>query len=171
MTDLLMISPILMAVLPGLWSFGKIRRMFWTLMALLLLPVLLMIPGSLLLGAFGLAWRCAAVRWSGLCFLAGIDVLFLWVVGYLWREIPADRWNILPVWLCRLAAAAVIGAACFFFTLFSAFWVLFLADMDHTMELDGERVVVQFLWNDGCNYYDCYGPLLRGTELLEGSDN
>lgn len=171
MMPLLMISPILMALLPGLWSFGRMKRMFWMLTAFLLLPALLMIPGSLLLGSLGLAWRCAAVRWCGLCFLAGIALLFIWAAGYLWREIPAKRWNIPLVWLCRLVVLAAVGGMCIAFTLFGSLWVLLLSDIDHTVERDGERVVVQYLWNDGCNYYDYHGPLFRGTELLEGSSN
>lgn len=32
-----------------------------------------------------------------------------------------------------------------------------------------DDVVAQYLWHDGCNYYDYFGPLVRGAELLAGS--
>ena len=91
MTGLLLLAPLLMAFLPGLWSFGHMKRMFWTMMVFLFLPVLLMIPGGMLLEVFGMTWRCAAVRWCGLLFFAGIAVCFLWAAAYLWREVPGDR--------------------------------------------------------------------------------
>ena len=169
MSELLLFSPILIALLPGVWSFGHTKRMFWTLTALLLGPVVVIIPGGMILGEFGLMWRCAVWRWCGLCFLAGIVELFAWCGAYLWKEVPAGRWHRLAVWLCRGAVLAVVGAMCAAFTVFSSFIVLFCADLDHTAERDGEKVVVQYLWHDGCNYYACYGPLVRGTELLAGS--
>lgn len=169
MSELLLFSPILIALPPGLWSFRHMKRMFWTLTALWLGPVLVIVPGGIIIGMFDLTWRCVVRQWCGLCFLAGIDELFLWGVACLWREVPATRWHPMAVWLSRTAILAVIGAACAAFTVFSSFIVLFCADMDHTKELDGENVVVQYLWHDGCNYYAYHGPLLRGIELLEGS--
>lgn len=169
MSELLLFSPILIALPPGLWSFGHTRRMFWTLLTLLLVPALVIVPGGMVLGTFGLTWRCVVWRWCGLYFLAGIVELFVWGAAYLWKEVPADRWRRLAVWVSRTAILAVIGIMCAAFTVFSSFIVLFCADSDHTEELDGEKVVVQYLWHDGCNYYAYHGPLLRGMELLEGS--
>ena len=78
MTGLLLLAPLLMAFLPGLWSFGHMKRMFWTMMVFLFLPVLLMIPGGMLLEVFGMTWRCAAVvritvfrRYCGVLSLGG----------------------------------------------------------------------------------------------------
>lgn len=169
MSELLLFSPILIALPPGLWSFGHTKRMFWTLAVLLLGPVLAIIPGGMILGKFSLAWRCVVWRWCGLCLLAGIAELFVWGAAYLWKEVPAERWHRLAVWLSRAGILAVIGAMCAAFTVFSSFIVLFCADLDHTKELDGEKVVAQYLWHDGYNYYAYHGPLLRGTELLAGS--
>lgn len=169
MSELLLFSPILIALPPGLWSFGHTKRMFWTLMALLLGPVLVAVPGVMMLGRFGLTWRCVVWRWCGLCFLAGIAELFVWGVVCLWKEVPAERWHWLAVWLSRTAILIVIGGMCAGFTVFSSLIVLFCADSDYIGELDGEKVVVQYLLDEGCNYYAYHGPLLRGTELLEGS--
>lgn len=169
MSELLLFSPILIALPPGLWSFGHMKRMFWTLTALLLGPVLVIIPGGMIVGEFGMAWRSVVWRWCGLCFLGGIVELFVWFGAYLWREVPAERWHWLAVWLCRGSILAVVGFMCAAFTAFSAFFVLFCADSDYTTERDGETVVAQYLWHDGYNCYACHGPLLRGVELLEGS--
>lgn len=169
MSELLLFSPILIALPPGLWSFGHTKRMFWTLATLLLGPVLVILPGGMLLGTFGLAWRCAVWRWCGLCFLAGIAELFVWGAAYLWNDVPAGRWRPLAVWMSRAAILIVTGAMCAVFTVFSSFIVLFCADSDYAKELDGKKVVAQYLWHDGYNYYTYYGPLLRGTELLPGS--
>lgn len=162
----LMASPILIALLPGIWSFGHTKRMFWTLMALLLLPVVVIVPGSMLLGTFGMAWRCVVWRWSGLCFLAGIVELFVWAVGYLWREIPV-QWHPLAVWLCRILSLAVVGAVCVAFTLFSSLLVLFMADIDVTQQRNGQTVVAQYEYMREDWYYAYYGPLIRGAEPLE----
>lgn len=169
MTEIVLLSPMMIALLPGIWSFGNIKRMFWTLMVLLLGPVLVIIPGGMILGAFGLAWRCAVGRWCGLCFVAGIAELFVWFGTFLWKEIPAERWHRMAVWLCRTADLAVVGAACGAFVMYSSLIVLFCADTDHTTQRNGENVVVQYLWHDGYNYYDWFGPVVRGLEMLEGS--
>ena len=169
MTGLLLLAPLLMAFLPGLWSFGHMKRMFWTMMVFLFLPVLLMIPGGMLLEVFGMTWRCAAVRCCGLLFFAGIAVCFLWAAAYLWREVPVDRWHGLAVWLCRLFILVVVGSACIGVTLLGSFLVWFLSEDDYTVERDGQIVVEEYLWYEGSNYYACCGPFLRGTELLEGS--
>jgi len=166
-----MISPFLIALLPGIWSFGHMKRMFWVIVALVFLPLLLMIPGSMLLGAMGLAWRSAVGKWAGLCFLAGIVVLFIWCGAYLWREVPGEHWHRPAVWFSRSVISVITCALCAAFSLFSSFLVLMVADLDHTQERNGQTVVVQYLWMDGCNYYACYGPLVRGTELLEGSED
>lgn len=171
MTELQMISPLLIALLPGLWAFGHIKRMFWVTAALVFLPLLLVIPGSMLLGTMGLAWRSGVVKWSGLCFLAGIVVLFIWCGAYLWREVPGKHWRRPAVWFSRSVIFVITCALCVAFSLFSSLVVLFAADMDHTQERDGQTVVVQYLWMDGCNYYAYHGPLVRGTELLEGSED
>ena len=169
MSELLLFSPVLIALPPGLWSFGHMKRMFWTLMILLLGPVLVIIPGGIIVGEFGMMWRSVVWQWCGLCFLAGIVELFVWFGAYLWKEVPVGRWHWLAVWLCRGMIFAVVGFMCAAFTVFSAFFVLFCADFDYDTELDGETVVAQYLWHDGCNYYAYHGPLLRGVELLEGS--
>lgn len=166
--EILLFSPVLIALLPGIWSFGHTKRMVWTLMVLLLLPVLVIVLGVLILGEFHMAWRCVVWRWCGLCFLAGIAEMFVWAVGYLWREIPG-RWPPPAVWLCRLLSLAVIGAACAVFTLFSSFLVVFMADIDVTQEKAGRMVVAQYEYMEEVGYYAYYGPLVRGIELLEGS--
>lgn len=168
--EILLISPILIALLPGIWSFGHTKRMFWTLMALLLLPVLVIVLGVLILGEFHMAWRCVVWRWCGLCFLAGVAELFVWAVGYLWRDIPG-RWPPLAAWLCKLASLAVIGAACALFILPSSLLVVFMADIDVAQEQDGRVVVAQYEYMEEARYYAYYGPLVRGIELLEGSTN
>ncbi len=170
MTELQMISPLLIALLPGLWSFGHMKRMFWVVAALVFLPLLLILPGSLLLGAMGLAWRSAVVEWAGLCFLAGIVVLFLWCGAYLWREVPGEDCQRPAVWFSRFVILAVTGALCAAFSLFSSSVVLFIVEPDLAQERGGQTVVAEYLW-DGYNYYAYHGPLVRGAELLEGSED
>lgn len=169
MPELLLFSPILIALPPGLWSFGHTKRMFWTFMALLLGPVMVIVPGGMVLGKFGLAWRCVVWRWCGLCLVAGIAECFVWGAACLWKEIPAERWRWLAVWLSRTAILAIIGAMCAAFTVFSSLFVLFCADSDYVKELEGEKVVVQYIPSDNYNYYAYYGPLLRGAKPLAGS--
>lgn len=161
--------PAAAALLPGLWSYGHKKRMVWTGLALLLLPVLVIVLGLPALGAFGLTWRSVVWRDCGMCFVTGCAMLLVWAVAWLWREAAAGHWHRLAVWLCRIAGTAGIGAGCLVSTMFASFLVLFIADLDHTQEQNGRKVVAQYLWMDGCNYYDYYGPLVRGTELLEGS--
>ena len=160
--------PAAAALLPGLWSYGSKKRMIWTGLALLLLPVLVIILGVLILGAFLMTWRSVVWQACGLCFVTGCAMLLVWAGAWLWREVAAGRWHPVAVWLCRIVGIAGIGFACVVSTMFASFLALLLADFDHTEERDGQKVVTQYEW-DNYNYYAYYGPLIRGTELLAGS--
>lgn len=161
--------PALAAFLPGVWSCGHKKRMTWTALILLLLPVLVIILGMMALGEWGMTWRSVVWRACGMCFLTGCDLLAVWAAVWLWREAAAGRWHPVAVWLCRGVGIAGIGVGCAFFTLFAALIVLFAADTDYTTELDGQTVVAQYEYKQGENYYAYCGPLVRGAELLEGS--
>lgn len=168
MNDMDILWPALAAILPGLWSYGHKKRMTWTALTLLLLPTLVVTLGSLLLGAAGLAWRSVVWEICGMGFVTGCAMLFIWAAAWVWKEIPAGRWYLLAVWMCRGVSIVGIGLLCFVFTMFSSFLALAFAGLDHTQERDGQKVVTQYEW-DNCNYYAYYGPLVRGTKLLEGS--
>lgn len=165
MNDMELLWPALAAILPGLWSYGQKKRMTWTGLALLLLPVLVVTLGSLLLGAAGLAWRCVVWKICGMGFVTGCAVLFVWAAAWTWKEVPAGRWHPLAVWLCRGVSVVGIGLLCFVFTMFSSFLALVFADMDYTEERDGRKVMTQYEW-DNCNYYAYCGPLVRGDKIL-----
>ena len=169
MSDMELLCPALAAVLPGLWSWGHRKRMMWAALVLMVLPVLVTLPGSMLLGAAGLTWRSAVRRVCGMSFVTGCAMLFVWAGAWFWRQVPAGRWHISAGWLCRSAGVAVIGFLCLVFTMFSSFLALCAADADFTEARTGQTVVTQYLWHDGCNYYAYYGPLICGTELLEDS--
>lgn len=168
MNDMVLLWPALAAILPGLWSYGQKKRMTWTALALLLLPVLVIVLGILILGAFHMTWRSVVWQVCGMCFVTGCAMLLVWAGAWVWREIPAGRWHPLAVWLCRGVSTVGIGLLCLVFTMFSSFLALAFADVDYTEERDGQKVVTQYEW-DNCNYYACYGPLVRGTKLLAGS--
>ena len=164
MSELDLLWPALAAVVLGLWSYGHKKRMIWTALALLLLPVLGIVLGVLILGAFGLAWRAVVWKYCGLCFVAGGHMaVFVWTGAWLWREVAAGHWHPVAVWLCKGVSVAVLGVVCVLSTMFSSFVVLWMADLDHTDERDGQTVVTQYLWMDGCNYYAYHGPLVRGA--------
>ena len=168
MTEMDLLWPALAAVLPGLWSYGRKKRMTWTGLALLLLPVLIVVPGSFLLWEIGLTWRCAVWRACGMWFLTGIAMLFVWAGAWVWHDVSTAGWHAAAVWLCRGAAVAVLGVSCVVLTFFSSFLIYFLADFDFTETKDGQKVVVQYIWDDYVSYA-YHGPLLRSTEPLEGS--
>ena len=168
MNEIILLWPAFAALLPGLWSYGHKKRMIWTGLALLLLPVLVIILGILILGAFHMTWRSVVWQACGMCFVTGCAMLLVWAGAWSWREVAAGRWHPVAVWLCRGVGIAGIGFACIVSTMFASFLALLAADFDHTEERDGQKVVTQYTW-DNCNYYDYYGPLVRGTELLAGS--
>ena len=169
MSELELLWPALAAILPGVWSYGHKKRMIWTALALLLLPVLVIILGLLVLGAFEMTWRSVVWRYCGMCFVTGCAMLLVWAGVLLWREVGAGNWRPAAVWLCRVVGVAGIGVGCAVSTLFASFVVFFVADFDCTQERDGQTVVAQYIDMDGYNYYACYGPLVRGAELLPGS--
>ncbi len=160
-----LVWPAFAALLAGLWSYGHKKRMVWTGLALFLLPVLILVPGTMLLWELNLAWRSVVWMLCGMSFVTGFAMLFVWAGAWVWYEIPAESWHKLAVWLCRGAAVTVLGAMCVGVTMVLSFLALFAADKDYTEELDGRKVVAEYDRNHW-NYYAYHGPLLQGTELL-----
>ena len=158
--------PAFAALLAGVWSYGHKKRMIRVGLALFLLPVLILVPGTILLGELNLAWRSIVWMLCGMSLVTGIAMLFVWAGAWVWYEISAGCWHRLAVWLCRGAAVMVLGAMCVGVTLVLSFFAWFAADTDCTKELDGRKVVAEYDRNHW-NYYAYHGPLLQGTELLE----
>jgi len=157
----------LLAAVLAVRSSGWKKIAAWIDFGLLAAPWLVAWGGGVLLSAKGLAWRSGVNLACGLFFVAGVLVLLIW--GGVFLVCQAEKRGSVAGTLVGCAVSLVGVPLCiavmWYGLLFTAIW----AGSDREMVVDGQTVVMEQSWMDYC-YYAYHGPLLRGTELLEGSE-
>lgn len=126
--------------------------------AAILIPIL----DRTVLASQGLTWR-AGVNQCCIIFPAAAAIaLLVWTGVLLWQQ-PKES-------LHQCVVLMAIGLLCLIVGVAGRFVFRISIPYEHVIERNGQRVVESSPPLDsGSNYYTCHGPLLRGTELLEGS--
>lgn len=175
--------PDLLLITAGISAAGMVLLTIWCLfdrrsqgrkwlvawVVLFLTVLALLVPGSLALNLFGLAWRSRVA--CGLVLLtagAALGVLFQTLCCF--RRLLAGKRA-----LMQGAAMAAAGAACGLVVLLMAWlgliMLVFAANSDRAVTWKGQTVVeVNESFPDPLfRYYDYHGPIVRGGRQLEYS--
>ena len=132
----------------------------WGVLTLLAASPLIPVLDRAALASRGLAWRAGVKRCGIVSLTLAILALLVWTGILVWRQSPRT--------LHRCAVVISIGLLCLIASGIGRFMLRIGIPYERVIQRGGQRVVEESPPLDS-NYYTCNGPLLRGTELLEGS--